>query len=82
MCIYHSWKLRKFNKKFIPNMLPKQLKLDKEVWQDVDCLACANCCKTMTPTYTPTDLKRISAHLGISKKELFDNFFGYRRGLD
>lgn len=66
--------LRKFNKKFIPNMLPKQLELDKEVWQAVDCLACANCCKTMTPTYTPADLKRISAHLGISKKELFDNY--------
>ena len=23
--------------------------LDKEVWQEVDCLSCANCCKKMTP---------------------------------
>lgn len=36
------------------------------VWQETDCLACANCCKTMSPTYTATDIKRISAHLGMS----------------
>jgi uncharacterized protein len=63
--------LRKFNRKFIPNMLPTQLAINAEVWQEVDCLQCANCCKTMTPTYTPADLKRISTHLGMSKKELF-----------
>jgi uncharacterized protein len=33
-----------------------------EVWAEVDCLSCANCCKKMTPTFTPRDLKRISAH--------------------
>lgn len=32
------------------------------VWAEVDCLSCANCCKRMTPTFTPRDLKRISAH--------------------
>lgn len=36
--------------------------IDKEVWQEVDCLSCANCCKKMTPTFTSQDLKRISAH--------------------
>jgi Fe-S-cluster containining protein len=37
-------------------------KVDKEVWQEVDCLTCANCCKSMTPTFTKQDLVRISAH--------------------
>ena len=36
--------------------------LEKEVWKETDCLACANCCKTMTPTFTNTDIKRIAAH--------------------
>lgn len=36
--------------------------IEKEVWQEIDCLSCANCCKKMTPTFTPQDLKRISAH--------------------
>jgi len=40
--------------------------IDKEVWQDVDCLSCANCCKKMTPTFTPKDIKRIAAHMGMS----------------
>lgn len=43
--------------------------LDKEVWQETDCLACANCCRTMTPTYTLADIKRISAHLGMTVDE-------------
>ena len=36
--------------------------VDKEVWQEVDCLACANCCRTMTPTFTSEDINRIAAH--------------------
>lgn len=40
-------------------------KLNKEVWKEVDCTKCANCCKSMTPTFTPADVKRISAHLGM-----------------
>src|SRR6185436_10110868 len=46
------------------------LAADKAVWQEVDCLSCANCCKTMSPTYTPTDIKRISAHLNLTPSAL------------
>lgn len=35
---------------------------EPEVWKEVDCLTCANCCKKMTPTFTQQDLKRIAAH--------------------
>jgi len=45
------------------------VQLEKEVWEEVDCLSCANCCKTMTPTFTPVDLKRISAHFGQTVEE-------------
>jgi Fe-S-cluster containining protein len=44
-------------------------KADKEVWANVDCLGCANCCKVMSPTYTFQDIKRISAHLGMRPKD-------------
>jgi uncharacterized protein len=66
--------LKKFDKKFIPNMLATQLQLDKQVWQEVDCLSCANCCKTMTPTYTPTDLKRIAGHLNMTVASFKDKW--------
>lgn len=39
---------------------------DMEMWKRTDCLACANCCKTMSPTYTKSDMVRIAAHLGMS----------------
>ena len=50
--------------------------VEKKVWAEVDCLSCANCCKTMTPTFNEKDLKRISAHFGqtvdeFKKKWLF-----------
>ena len=43
--------------------------IDKQVWKEVDCIICANCCKTMSPTYTGKDIKRISGHLGMSSKD-------------
>ncbi len=49
-------------------------KLNDEVWQEVECLSCANCCKTMTPTFTKTDIKRISAHLKMTPKAFYDKW--------
>ena len=43
--------------------------LEKEVWKEIDCLSCANCCKTMTPTYTKTDINRISKHFSLNPDE-------------
>jgi uncharacterized protein len=39
---------------------------DLEMWQQTDCLSCANCCKTMSPTYSRQDMLRIAAHLGMT----------------
>jgi Fe-S-cluster containining protein len=41
---------------------------DKQVWKELNCLDCANCCKTMSPTYTKKDVIRISEHLGMTEK--------------
>ncbi|HXR83142.1 MAG TPA: YkgJ family cysteine cluster protein [Hanamia sp.] len=58
----------------LENNPPKDLdiilqKVEKEVWEKVSCLSCANCCKVMSPTYTFQDIKRISAHLGMRPKD-------------
>lgn len=42
------------------------LSADIEMWKKTDCLSCANCCKTMSPTYTRSDMVRIASHLGMS----------------
>jgi len=45
-----------------------KIEADKEAWKHTDCLDCANCCKTMSPTYTKEDVKRIASHLGMTDK--------------
>jgi len=53
-------------------------KLEPEVWAEIACLQCANCCRSMTPTFTPEDMKRIATHFRMSvsafkKKWLYQN---------
>ena len=54
--------------------------IEKEVWKEMDCLSCANCCKTMTPTFTTADLKRISAHFGQTPDEFKAKWLYKERG--
>lgn len=54
--------------------------LEKEVWKEIDCLSCANCCKKMTPTFTPRDIKRISAHFGQTPDEFKQQWLLKERG--
>lgn len=64
-------------KKFLSKILKEQPKgIDKlaalteiEVWKEVDCLSCANCCKTMSPTFTKTDINRIAKHFKQTPEE-------------
>lgn len=66
--------LRKLDE-IVPEDLPKLVaKTDAEVWQVVDCTVCANCCKTMTPTFTPKDIRRISKHLGMKQKDFVEKW--------
>lgn len=49
--------------------LPLVKKAEKYAWTKVNCLDCANCCKTMSPVYTKEDITRISAHLKMTSAE-------------
>lgn len=51
--------------------------IDAEVWKEVDCLSCANCCKTMTPTFTKTDIKRIAGHFDMTSKEFTEKWLEF-----
>lgn len=61
--------LTKLERKPVKGLQALTAKLEKDVWKQVDCLSCANCCKTMTPTFTDADIKRISAHFGQTTDE-------------
>lgn len=79
----HKKNMRRFLTKIEKNP-PRRLDslttaLEPEVWKEVDCLTCANCCKTMTPTFTPADIKRISSHFKMTPDEFKDKWLVYEK---
>ena len=63
----------KENKKFLDKLKqkpPKRLdlkmqELHEATFEEIDCLECANCCKTTSPIVTDKDALRIAKHLKI-----------------
>ncbi len=60
--------LRKLDTLVPEDFQPLVDETDRQVWQDIDCTTCANCCKKMTPTYTRDDLQRIAQHFRMPVK--------------
>ena len=46
----------------------------EDVFSCVDCLACANCCKTTGPLFTQKDIERIAKHLRLKPKDFIDQY--------
>ena len=58
---------------------PKQLdyamqELHDEVFKKVDCLSCANCCKTTGPLFTRADIDRIAKHLKMKSAQFVTQY--------
>ena len=50
-------------KKKAPKNLDKIVhEVHQEVFAEIDCTACANCCKTLGPLFTEADIQRIAKH--------------------
>lgn len=61
--------LRKLDEK-VPQDFPQLVEEeDMAMWKETDCTACANCCKTMTPTFDKQDIQRIAQQLRMSPKD-------------
>lgn len=48
--------------------------LHTEAFERIDCLECANCCKTTGPLFTQQDIGRIAAHLRQKPGEFVEQF--------
>lgn len=46
----------------------------EETFKEIDCLNCANCCKTTGPLYTEKDIERISKHLRMKPADFEAKF--------
>lgn len=62
--------------KLLDTLLPA---IESEVWQETACLSCANCCKKMTPTFTPADIKRIATHFKMTPVAFKDKWLVFEK---
>ena len=60
--IRQTKRLRKMRKGAVDDLIHP---LNDAAFEKVDCLACANCCKSIPPIVNKTDAKRISKFLGL-----------------
>jgi Fe-S-cluster containining protein len=66
--------LKKLNRKKPKNIQSIIKRADSEAFAETACLDCANCCKTMTPTFKQSEIKAISARVGMTHKKYFDKY--------
>ncbi len=74
--------LKSENKAFFAKIRKKKPKnLDKivhtlhdEVFQEIDCLQCANCCKSISPTLYDKDVERLAKHLKLKPSQFVDEY--------
>ncbi len=72
----------KENRKFLAQLKKKPPKnldyvvqdVHEEVFEKIDCLQCANCCKTTGPLFTEKDIERISKHLRMKAADFESKF--------
>ncbi|MBT3207951.1 MAG: YkgJ family cysteine cluster protein [Bacteroidetes bacterium] len=48
--------------------------LHQQKFQEIDCLDCANCCTTISPTLYNKDIEKLSKHLRIKPSEFFEKY--------
>lgn len=48
--------------------------LHDEVFQEMDCLTCANCCKTTSPIFYQTDIERLAKSLRMKPGDFIEKY--------
>ena len=64
-------KFKKSNHRELDNSFHKE---HEKVFKKIDCLACANCCKTTSPIFRDVDIKRIASKLRMPIGKFIDTY--------
>lgn len=48
--------------------------LHEEVFEEIDCLECANCCRTLGPRISSVDIRRMSVALKLKERDFIEKF--------
>jgi Fe-S-cluster containining protein len=52
------------------------------VFKEIDCLKCANCCKTTGPLFTQKDIERIAQHMKLKPTEFISRYLAIDEDKD
>jgi len=55
-------------------VLPLLPEFHEEAFRRIDCLQCANCCKSYSPRFKTPDIKRIARHLRMKESAFIDAY--------
>jgi Fe-S-cluster containining protein len=73
-----NWDFRSFLKfydKLSDDKLDKLVAdITRRVWAEIDCTACANCCKTLHPEFSDKDQQIVAEKLGISVEQFREKY--------
>jgi hypothetical protein len=77
----HGETVKESSQKFFRNNKLKGKKLDEvfhaehvKAFSKIDCLACANCCKTTSPIFRDVDIKRIAKSQKTTEKKFIQEY--------
>ena len=66
--------LKQLQNKSTTSLKDEVVKKHQEAFQEIDCLSCANCCKSSPPIVTKKDAKRMGKALGIPPKTVIKKY--------
>lgn len=64
-------KLRKKKPKDLDDIVSE---FHEEVFEEIDCLECANCCKSISPIITQKDIERLAKHLKMRPADFIEQY--------
>lgn len=78
----HAQRVEKGTKHFFKNIKKNRHRelddmmqlLHEEVFEEIDCLACANCCKSLGPRITDRDIEKLASALRLKPQEVIATY--------
>lgn len=73
-----NWRFREFLK-FRYDLEPDGLdslvsETTRRVWAGIDCTACANCCRQVTPSFSEEEVERLARCLGMERQQFIERY--------
>jgi Fe-S-cluster containining protein len=64
-------RLKKMNNRTLDDLFHKE---HQQVFKKIDCLSCANCCKTTSPIFRDVDIRRLAKRLRLPESKFIGQY--------